>query len=154
MQILFIYLFTYLFQGSRKPPAYAIEIKVLHGNSDFSPTQYKQTLKESLVSIFVSVFVVWNRYHPVYLAQPYFQNDPGSVFLLPSHQDGLWEDSAVSVQQTLLHPEGRGRSLALLLSQPGKIKDFTGLWSACKTTYFKRQIYLVFFSPAFQKVLG
>lgn len=51
--------------------------------------------------------------------------------LLPSHQDRLWEDLAVSVHETSIHAEGRGRSLALLLSQPGEIKDFTGL---CKTT--------------------
>lgn len=60
-----------LFQGSTEPPAHAIEIEVFHGNSDFSQTQYKQMLKESLISIFLSAFVVWNRYYPIYSAQPY-----------------------------------------------------------------------------------
>lgn len=127
----FFNFFFFIFQGSTKPPAYAIEIEVLHGNSDFSPAQYKQMLKESLVSIFLSAFVVWNRYHPLYLAQPYFQNV--SVFLLPSHQDRLGEDSAVSVQPKFLHPEGCGHSLAVLLGRPGKIFNFPGLWSARKT---------------------
>lgn len=46
MSLCRLFFFFYLFQGNTKPPAYAVEIEVLHGNSDFSPAQYKQMLKE------------------------------------------------------------------------------------------------------------
>lgn len=127
------FLIICLFQGNTNPPVYAIGTEVLSGNSVFSPAQHKRMIKESLISIFPSVFVAWNRYCHVYLAQPCFQYGPGSVFLPQSHQDRrektqpFWSSKHFSISRAV------ATSLALLLSQPREIKDFTGLWSACKT---------------------
>lgn len=96
--------FFLLFQGSTKPPAHAIEIEVFHGNSDFFPAQNKQMLKEPPISIFFSVFVVWNRYHSVYPAEP--NSASWSLPKLPR----LWLSSLVA-------PEHIGRTWLFLSKQ-------------------------------------
>lgn len=120
MRILFFIFYVIYFKAAQSlqrmllklKSSVVIQISLLHS--------INRCLRNSSSAFSSSAVAVWNRYHPVYLAQPYFQNDPGSSSLLPCHRDGLWED-----QQTLLHPEGRSCSLAFFFFcavSPGKSK--------------------------------
>lgn len=78
-----------------------------------------------------------------YLAQPCFQNGPGSVFLLQSHQDRWGKTQPFWSSKHFSIPRAVAASLALLLSQPGEIKDFTGL---CVKLINSRTTYIWCFS--------
>lgn len=124
--------YFYLFQGSTKLPACATK------SSELTQISLLHSVNRCLrnpSSAFSSVYL-WSGADItlLFLHSLTFKSIPASECLPPPHQDGLWEHSVVCVQQTFLHPEGHSCSLSLLLSQPGETKDFTGLWSVCKTT--------------------
>lgn len=122
----------YLFQGSTKPPACATKSSVV---TQISLLHSVNRCLRNPSSAFSSEYL-WSEADTtlLFLHSLTFKSISASECLPPPHQDGLWEHSAVCVQQTLVHPEGHSCSLSLQLSQPGEIKDFTGLWSVCQNT--------------------